>query len=312
MDIYCIGEMVIDFIPGSEKNSYIKNAGGAPTNVAVAFVRNGLSAGVCCSLGDDDFGHFLRDTLIENNVRCLKTDFTDKAITTMAFVTLDKDGDRKFTFARKPGADMFLEESDVKESDVDESIIVHASSCSLSATPVDKATKKLLKLGHEKNKIVSFDLNYRDLMWNNDQDKCAKSVMEVMKYIDLLKVSEDELPMIVKSEDEIFDFMKEHKVTLVVETLGKQGSKCFFNNEVFAEPTVDDKCVDSTGAGDSFWGAFLSYLRINNVTDVKELTRDLAINATKYGNISGYICAQSKGAIPSIPTREQIEKFYVK
>ena len=31
MDIYSIGEMVIDFIPGEEKGSYIRNAGGAPT-----------------------------------------------------------------------------------------------------------------------------------------------------------------------------------------------------------------------------------------------------------------------------------------
>lgn len=309
MDIYSIGEMVIDFIPGAEPNSYVKNAGGAPANVAIAVAKNGLDAGMCCSLGEDDFGHFLHDCLIENNVRCLKNGFTDKAITTMAFVTLDKDGDRSFTFARKPGADMFLEEDDVKESDIDNSYIVHASSCSLSASPIDKATEKLLKLGHEKNKLVSFDMNYRNLMWNDDIDACSKKVLNIMKYVDLLKVSEEELPMIVMDNEKIFDFMKKYDISLIVETLGGKGCKCFFNNEMFDIDGFNVKCVDATGAGDSFWGAFLSYLRFNNIENSKSLNKELIIKAAKYGNASGAICVQSKGAIPSIPTREQIEKM---
>lgn len=309
MDIYSIGEMVIDFIPGSEHNSYIKNAGGAPANVAISVAKNGLDAGMCCCVGDDDFGHFLQDSLKENNVRCLKKEFTDKAITTMAFVTLDKDGDRSFTFARKPGADMFLAPEDVKETDVDNSYIVHASSCSLSATPVDKATEKLLKLGHEKNKLVSFDMNYRNLMWNDDKEACAKRVLDIMKYVDLLKVSEEELPMLVSDSDKIFEFMKKYDLSIIIETLGGKGCRCFFNNEVFDIVGFNVKCVDATGAGDSFWGAFLSYLRFNNVENSKSLNKELIIKAAKYGNASGAICVQSKGAIPSIPTREQIEKM---
>ena len=42
MDIYSIGEMVIDFIPGEKEGEYIRNAGGAPANVAIAAARNGL------------------------------------------------------------------------------------------------------------------------------------------------------------------------------------------------------------------------------------------------------------------------------
>ena len=72
MDLYSIGEMVIDFTPGSEPFSYIRNAGGAPANVAFAVVKNGLEAGMCCSVGDDDFGRFLYDTIRENGVRCIK------------------------------------------------------------------------------------------------------------------------------------------------------------------------------------------------------------------------------------------------
>lgn len=46
MDIYSIGEMVIDFLPGEKEGEYIRNAGGAPANVAIAAARNGLDRNV--------------------------------------------------------------------------------------------------------------------------------------------------------------------------------------------------------------------------------------------------------------------------
>ena len=61
-DLICIGEMVIDFLPGSEEGSYIRNAGGAPANVAIAAAKNGLKAAMCCKVGDDNFGHFLMES----------------------------------------------------------------------------------------------------------------------------------------------------------------------------------------------------------------------------------------------------------
>ena len=94
MDLYSIGEMLIDFIPGSEPASYIRKAGGAPANVAIAVARNGLSASMACKVGDDDFGHFLMDTLAENNVRAACPRLCEEAVTTMAFVTLAEDGHR--------------------------------------------------------------------------------------------------------------------------------------------------------------------------------------------------------------------------
>ena len=124
-DLYSIGEMVIDFIPGSEEASYIRKAGGAPANVAIAVVKNGLAASMCCKVGDDDFGRFLMKTLEEDNVKPACPKLCEEAITTMAFVTLEADGERKFTFARKPGADMFLSEDDVKEDDIEDSAIIH-------------------------------------------------------------------------------------------------------------------------------------------------------------------------------------------
>lgn len=308
MDLYSIGEMVIDFIPGSEQGSYIRNAGGAPANVAIAAARNGLKSGMCCSVGDDDFGRFLMDTLKDCGVCAIHPQLCSEAITTMAFVTLAPDGDRSFTFARKPGADMFLSEADVKEEDIADTVIVHAGSCSLSASPVAEATVRALRLGREKNKLVSFDVNYRNLMWNDNQDACAAKVFEILPYVDLLKISEEEVAM-MGGEDQLPALMERYHLTLIVETLGGNGARCYFQNKVLNIPGRKAVCVDATGAGDAFWGGFLSSLRIQGVEQASQITEEILRKAMEYGNIAGWICVQSKGAIPSLPTRQQIEQY---
>lgn len=310
-DVYSIGEMVIDFIPGSEPESYIRNAGGAPANVAIAIVKNGLTSSMCCKVGDDDFGRFLMKTLDDNGVKIACPQLCKDAVTTMAFVTLADDGNRSFTFARKPGADMFLSEEDVKEEDIDESVIVHAGSCSLSAQPVAKATIKALRIAHEKEKIVSFDVNYRNLMWKDDESACTDAVMEILKYVDLLKISEEEVEM-MGGEDALAGLMEENGISLLVETLGSNGAQAFFEGEIIKNVGYSVKAVDATGAGDAFWGGFLSSLRLQGVDKVEGLSKTVIEKAMKYGNASGCICVQGKGAIVSIPTREQIEDFIKK
>lgn len=306
MDVYCIGEMVIDFIPGAEPDSYLRSAGGAPANVAIAVAENGLSAGMCCSVGDDDFGRFLMDTLRKHRVRCLNPRLCRQAVTTMAFVTLGPDGDRSFTFARKPGADTFLQESDVTEADIAASAIVHAGSCSLSASPAAEATVRALRLGRQMEKLVSFDVNYRGLMWNGNQAACAKKVLDLLPLVDLLKLSEEEVGMI-GGEGRIPQLMERCRLRVVVETLGSRGARCYFEGQTMEVPARAVICVDATGAGDAFWGGFLSSLRLQGVTRADEITSGILRRAMAYGNTAGSICVQRKGAISSLPTRQEIE-----
>ena len=305
-DLYSIGEMVIDFIPGSEPASYIRKAGGAPANVAIAAVKNGLAASMCCKVGDDDFGRFLMDTLREYGVTPACPELCEEAITTMAFVTLMEDGDRRFTFARKPGADMFLSEADVKEEDIADSAIIHAGSCSLSAQPEAAATIRAMRLAHEMGKLVSFDVNYRNVMWKDDVDACVAAVRSVLPWVDLLKISEEEVDM-MGGEAAIPTLMRENGIALVIQTLGSKGARAYFGGTSFDVPGRKVKAVDATGAGDAFWGAFLSKLRILGIGNAAELTESAIREALAYGNVSGGICVQHKGAIASIPTRAQIE-----
>ena len=309
MEFITVGEMVIDFLPGSEPGSYIRNAGGAPANVAIAAARNGLNAGMYCKVGNDDFGKFLIKTLEENKVTPLSPELCDEATTTMAFVSLTEDNERSFTFARKPGADMMLDKAEIKDEDLKDCKILLAGSCSMSADKAVEATEYAMKRAHELGALVGYDINYRNLMWHDDKQACADKVKEILPYVDLLKISDEEVDM-VGGHDNVLALMKEYDIAVVILTLGKDGAECFFNGDSFVTPGYKaDYVADTTGAGDAFWGGFLSRVLNLGADSVDKFTVEILKDAVNYGNVSGSLAVREKGAIASLPTKEQIEKF---
>ncbi len=309
MEFITVGEMVIDFLPGTEQGSYIRNAGGAPANVAIAAARNGLNAGMYCKVGNDDFGKFLIKTLEENNVTPLAPELCDDATTTMAFVSLTEDNERSFTFARKPGADMMLDKSEIRDEDLKDCKILLAGSCSMSAGKAVEATEYALKRAHEMGVLVGYDINYRNLMWHDDKQACADKVKEILPYVDLLKISDEEVDM-VGGHDNVLALMKEYDIAVVILTLGKDGAECFFNGDSFVTPGYKaDYVADTTGAGDAFWGGFLSRVLNLGADSVDKFTVEILKDAVNYGNVSGSLAVREKGAIASLPTKEQIEEF---
>lgn len=309
MDLIAVGELLIDFLPGKEPGSYIRNAGGAPANVAIAAARSGLSSGIYCKVGDDDFGRFLMDTLKENDVTALAPEPSADAVTTMAFVTLTEQNERSFTFARKPGADMMLDASEIRDEDLAGCSILHAGSLLLSGGKAAAACAYAIRRAHELGKMVSFDINYRDMVWNGDRDACTEAVMALLPYVDLLKVSEEEVDMI-GGKARIPQTMEQYDIAVVVLTLGSSGAQVYFHGEEALLPAYPvDEVADTTGAGDAFWGGFLSRLLILGADRADQLNMNVLKDAVNYGNVSGSLAVRKKGAITSLPTRREIEAF---
>lgn len=306
MDIICMGEMLIDFTPGSEERSYICNPGGAPANACIAIARNGLKTGFLGKLGNDDFGKLLKETLEQDGVEVLCPELTDEAVTTLAFVTLYEGGERSFTFVRKPGADILLDKSDVTEEMIRSTKLLQAGSMGMSANPSRDAHFYAMDLAKKFGKLVSFDVNYRNMVWG--YEACKEVVNQVLPYVDLLKVSDEELDF-VGGEANIPNLMKEYNISVVIETLGANGAKYFFNGSEGVVAGHKVHAVDATGAGDAFWGGFLSKLLMSGVEKTADLNEELIRQALTYGNAAGGICVQKKGGIPALPKKADIEAF---
>ncbi len=305
MKILCVGEMLIDFtpVPGMD-NTYTANPGGAPANVAVSAARSEIDAGFLGKLGNDDFGKLLMNTLKSDGVEILAPELTDEATTTLAFVTLDSRGDRSFTFARKPGADMLLCEEDVLKVDFSAWDIVHVGSVSQSGRPERDAVLLALQKAKEHQKLVSFDINYRDKIWGIED--CRKEAEKIYPLADFLKISEEEL-IFVGGEENIPAFMKQYEIAVVVLTRGGDGARIYFDDQACNIASMKVKVVDTTGAGDAYWGGFLSSLLRQGVRSVSDLTLEKLAAAGRYGAASGGLCVQKPGGIPALPTKQEIE-----
>lgn len=311
MDAITIGEILIDFIPGTEEASYVRNPGGGPANAAVAMAKNGLDVGMYTRMGNDDFGRFLTKTMAEYGVKILTPELTDEAVTTMAFVTLYPGGERTFTFARKPGADMLLKKDDIRDEDLMNTKLLHASSFSMSAGPEVEATVYAIKKAHELGKLVAFDINYRNVVWHDDKAACAEAVKGILPYVDLLKISDEEVDMI-GGRDNVFNIMKEYNIAVVVETMGGDGAACYFEGQRITVPGRKANPVDATGCGDAFWGGFLASVLDQGVTKTSDIKLEILQKAIAYGNVGGWCCIQVKGGMKALPTKAQIEEVLAK
>ncbi|MFR1795088.1 MAG: carbohydrate kinase family protein [Ruthenibacterium sp.] len=305
MDIFCIGEILVDFLPGAETGSYVRHAGGAPANVAVAVARNGLKAGFCGKVGDDDFGRFLIEELKANGVVPMCGSPCDHAATTMAFVTLTPEGERSFTFARKPGADMFLDIDDVKNLHFETAKIIHAGSCSLSSEAAREATVYAMRLAHERGQFVSFDVNYRDAMWNSDRKEAQKWIKQVLPLVDFLKVSQEE-SCLVEDGNDLAILEQEYQIVCTVETLGAQGANAYYKDKKIFCPPVPANCIDATGAGDAFWGGFLSALLFQGLQCGGQPSEEMLYQAMAYASAAGSLAVRKKGAIPALPFKNEV------
>ncbi|MBS4959194.1 MAG: NTP transferase domain-containing protein [Clostridiales bacterium] len=306
MDLLCVGEMLVDFTPGSEKDSFIFNPGGAPANVAIAAARNGVKVGFIGAMGDDDFGRRLVGTLLENHVEFLGPPLTKEAKTTLAFVTVAEDGERSFTFMREPGADTRLKAEDISVEAIDRAAIIHGGSVSMTERPSRDATIYALKTGLEREKLVSFDVNYREAFWT--KEACWAQIKQVLPYVDLLKISQEEAELF-GGEEQIFPWMEQFGISVTVETLGRNGARVYFQKKCWDVAGFSVRQVDATGAGDGFWGGFLSSLLQQHVGRKEDLTVNKVEEALRYGNAAGALCVQKKGGIPGMPYREDMIRF---
>jgi fructokinase len=311
LDVVALGEILIDFTPAgispAGNELFERNPGGAPANVLTAISKLGGSCAFIGKVGKDQFGCHLESVLKENRIETKGLRFSDDVNTTLAFVHLNSSGDRSFSFYRQPGADLMLDESDLDFSLIEDAKIFHFGSLSLTDEPARSATIKAVEHAKQNGKIISYDPNWRPPLWKSDE--AAKQGMILgLQYADILKISETELQFLTGTNDlEIGSKMFFDKgIKLIVITLGAKG--CFYRCSAGMNHllTYDTKVVDTTGSGDAFLGGLLYHIsRLN--CGLYEITKQEMESFIDFSNAAGALCAAKKGAIPAMPTREEIE-----
>ncbi|MBP2079602.1 carbohydrate kinase family protein [Oceanobacillus polygoni] len=311
--VYTIGEALIDFIPHEigvpieEVVSFKKMPGGAPANVAAAVAKLGGRSSFIGQVGEDHFGYYLKDMLSKNGVDVSHVLQTNKANTALAFVALKEDGERDFVFYRKPSADMLLNKADVQGLEFSSDDILHFCSVDLIEADVKYAHIEVIRNIKEAGGTVCFDPNVRKNLWD-DLDAYQKTIQQFIPYADILKVSEDELAFITGEEEEtkaIRSLLAE-SATLLIVTRGKDGVSFYTNTDDVSVEGFKVKAVDTTGAGDSFIGAFL-YHFARMEKDVTKLSVEELAEMGRFANAAAALVTTKQGAINALPDLEEIQ-----
>lgn len=302
--ILSIGELLIDFIPKQkgcsldEVTDFERVAGGAPANVVTAAARLGLDSAMISQVGMDAFGTHILNVLKQNGVDTSYIFRTSKANTGLAFVSLDKTGNREFSFYRNPSADLFLSEEQITEDMFKNAYVLHFCSVDLVEMPVKYAHKKAIELAKKAGAFISFDPNVRLPLWNNPED-CQNAIGEFLPYADIIKLSDDEIEFVTgcKTEKEAAQKLLNMGCTLVLITRGSEGSAIYTKNSFAETASLKVNVVDTTGAGDSFIGSLLYQLTRDNITDFSKLTSQNLENYLKFSAKYASLTVSKKGAV---------------
>jgi fructokinase len=308
--------MLIDFVSTVngvsliEAPSFLKAPGGAPANVAVGLARLGVSAGFMGQVGDDAFGHFLAQTLRENNVDVAALRFSREARTMLAFVSLRVDGERDFMFYRHPSADMLYSVADVDVDYIRSARAFHFGTISLISEPARSATLQAVKMAREADLLISFDPNLRLNLWP-DADAARAAMRSGWSLAHVIKVSEEELEFLSQTADltEAARKLWHDDLRVLIITRGKAGCRyvtAAFNGEVAGFSVT---VTDTTGAGDGFVAGLLKGLLAQPDA---HLDKDRLRVICRYANAVGALTTTRRGAIPALPTAEQVEAFLSK
>ncbi len=301
--IVCVGEILADMI-GEEKNGsiiYEQKAGGAPFNVACAAKQFGAKVKFVGSVGDDIIGRSLISFAKERGFDSRYIFKNEKKNTTLAFVSLDKFGERSFCFFRKNTADAFIPR--VPENLLKNADILHIGSLMLSFERGVKYIERLIERARKYPIKISFDVNFRSDIYGSEEE-AVKVYKRILPLVDIIKFSED--------ETEIFgtDYIERTLGDkLVFITLGSKGSRWAYKGRSGYADTVKVNCVDTTGAGDAFYAGVLAKLDNKKLADLKD--EDLN-EILRFANICGALNTRGRGAIDSLPSIEEVQSLYNK
>lgn len=310
--ITALGEALIDFTPSGVSEAGMKlfeqNPGGAPANALAVFATFGEKAAFIGKVGNDMHGQFLKETMENAGIDTQGLIVADDVFTTLAFVSLNDKGEREFSFARKPGADTCLKKEEVDLSIIENTDIFHVGSLSLTDNPSKAATFFALEKAKEFGKIISYDPNYRALLWDS-KEKAIEGMRSVLDYVDVMKLSDEETFLLTDVEEPqaAAKVLLDRGMSIVAVTLGADGAYiCTKEGGVFV-PGFASTVVDTTGAGDSFWGGFLYQLSKSGKRP-EEISIEEAKAFARFGNAVASLCVEKRGGIPAIPTMEQVVK----
>jgi len=309
-EVLCFGEALIDML-AEPAGSYRPYAGGAPANVAVALAKLGVGSSFVGMLAEDAFGDFLLENLKAAGVSTAQVLRTREVNTALALVSLDPQGERRFSFYRPPAADLLFRAAHFKPERFHDAAAFHCCSNSLTEPGIAEATLEGVRLARAAGAIVSVDLNYRPGLWPTHADARPR-IWSLLGQADVVKLSASELAYLtepMKSEAAVIAKLWEGRARWLLITDGPGLIRHLTRDREDTASTYEVKSINTTGAGDAFVAGILASLMETRAEglDVFLADQEQVDGALRFAAACGALAVTRHGAFEAMPTRAEVE-----
>ena len=301
-DVFTIGEILVDMISDDYDtnftcNKYSRFFGGSPANITMNIKKLGGNPIITSCVGNDGLGNFLINHLKKNNI---DTELITRVnySTSMVLVTRSKETPTPIFYRN---ADYNLEYTSEIDSTLKNSKIVHFSCWPISQAKSRKMIEKVIEEARKNNVLIGFDPNYHEMIWEEGHYG-VEYIKDLIGKVDIIKPSEVDAERIFgydTPENHVDKFIQ-CGAKLVIMTLGKDGAIVSNGTETIKFKTLATEVVDTTGAGDAFWGGFYTAIT-SNYTLKESLNIGFATSAFKLKHL---------GAITELPSIEELKTLY--
>ena len=309
-DVIALGELLIDFAAKSTDAAgyptMAANPGGAPGNFLAALNAYGHRTAFLGKVGQDAFGRLLLSTLAQAGIEARGIIIDDSVFTTLAFVTFDAQGDRSFSFARKPGADTQLRWEEIDTALIDGAKVFHFGTLSLTDEPARTATQKAVAYAKSMGKLISCDPNLRLPLWK-EEAAAKEQILWSLHQADVVKISDNEVEFLwgCTPEEGADRLLEECGVSLAMVTLGPDGCLLKTENAAYRARCPKVHPIDTTGAGDIFGGSAMARL-LELAKPIRALTEEDLAYIGSFAAAAASLSTEHSGGIPSIPERNAV------
>jgi len=314
-DVTALGELLIDFTQNGQSEQgnglFEANPGGAPCNVLAMLTKAGRRTAFIGKVGNDMFGRMLRDRAAGEGLDMSGLEMDDEIPTTLAFVEKLPNGDRDFSFYRKPGADIMLTKEEVRKHAalIEGTRIFHFGTLSMTDASIEEATQEAVSIAKQSGCLISFDPNLRPPLWKSEE-MAKEKIAWGLGQCDILKISDNEITFLTGEEDfdkGIHRIIEQYQIPLVFATYGPDGSKAFYHGiEAYEKGFLNPATIETTGAGDTFCASALHHVLKYGIDGFDEAKLHELLT---FANAAASLVTTRKGALCVMPTVEEVEAY---
>ena len=301
-----VGRAGIDIYPEppgtktENAKNFISHLGGSSANIAVALTKLGGKCKLLTKVSNDALGKLTLNELNKYNINTSLIKFQKKEARISLAIVESRVEDHQSIIYRHHAADLYLNEKDIIEANIENFSCLLITGTALAAEPSRSAIFLALEIAANNKIPVIMDIDYRPYTWKSINE-ASEIYLKAAKLSNGVIGNDDEFGVLANNYNDGYDLAESlsENIDFIIYKKGEKGSVTFTKNNKFTKGIFPVVPLKPTGAGDAYMGAFIGALLNNHKIE----------QAVEIGSAAAAIVVTKVGCAPAMPDFNEINNF---